>query len=198
MSDNNEIFWPVFYFFQCLFSDNPGLIQKLAAAIPKGSPRLRDYTVFLLRSIQIRKSDIGYPIPDSLWNKFDKAAANGLSNPFADAFLIKSNRLMEFGFYYSGTYSIARFLIDCLGLNSPAGYETFLGTCDRYSDICSKTLDKETALNFYSDARKILEKTYSKHPLITAYCNYTFENEKLEAGARQTLREIISMSKKQK
>jgi hypothetical protein len=198
MSDNNEIFWPVFYFFQCLFSDNPGLIQKLAAAIPKSPQRLQEYTVFLLRSIQLKRSDIEYPIPDSLWNKFDKAAANGFNNPLADAFLIKSDRLLEFGFYYYGTYALARFLIDCLDLNTQTGYEAFLGTCDRYSALCSKSLDKETALNFYSDARKILEKTYSKHPLINAYCNYAFENENLEAGAKQALSAIISLSKKRK
>jgi hypothetical protein len=196
MSDNNEIFWPVFYFFQCLFSDNPVLIQKLAGAIPKSSTRLQEYTVFLLRAIQIKKNDIEYQIPDSLWDKFNKAAATGFYGPFADAFRIKTNRLMEFGFYYYGKYSIIRFLIECLGLNTPAGYEAFFARCNDYGDDCAKSLDKETALQFHSDAKKILEKTYLKHPLVHAYCNYAFENEKLEMNAKMALQEIIASSKK--
>jgi hypothetical protein len=196
MSDNNEIFWPVFYFFQCLFSDNPALTQKLAAAFPKNSKRLQEYTVFLLRSIRIKKNDVDYPIPDSLWNAFDKAAAAGVSHPFTDAFLIKSNRLMEFGFYYFGDYSMVRFLIDCLGLTTAAGYESFLKSCDRYSEICSKSLDQQTAQEFYSNALKILQKAYPKHPLMHAYCNYALENEKLGGDAMKALKELIDASKK--
>jgi hypothetical protein len=196
MSDNDAIFWPVFYFFQCLFGDNPALIQMLAGAIPKSSTRLQEYTVFLLRAIRIKKSDIEYPIPDSLWKKFDKVAATGYYDPFADAFTIKSNRLIESGFYYYGKYSMVRFLIECLGVTTPAGYDAFLKNCKAYCDDCPKILDKETSLQFRSDARKILEKTYSKHPLVNAYCNYALQNDRLEADARKALKDIIASSMK--
>jgi hypothetical protein len=196
MSDNDAIFWPVFYFFQCLFSDNPPLVQKLAGTIPKSTPRLREYTVFLLRTIQIRKSDIEYPIPDSLWIKFDKAAATGFSGPFTDAFRVKSNQLVESAFYYYGKYSMIRLFIDCLGTDTPAGYEAFIKHCKVYGDECPEVLDKETALQFCSDAHKILGKAYLKHPLITAYCNYAFENDHLETNARNALKEIVLSSKK--
>jgi hypothetical protein len=74
MSNNEEIFWPVFYFFQCLFSDNPALVEKLSLTFPKRSQRIQEYTVLLLRTIQTKKGAFQSGIPDSLWKKFDKAA----------------------------------------------------------------------------------------------------------------------------
>lgn len=196
MSDNDDIFWPVFYFFQCLFGDNPALTQKLAGTIPNSSTRLREYTMFLLRAIRTTKSALEYPIPDSLWKKFDKVAATGYDDPLSDAFTIKSNRLIEFAFYYYGKYSMVRFLIECLGVTTPAGYSAFLKNCKIYGDDCPKNLDKETSLQFCSDAGKILEKTYLKHPLVNAYCNYALQNDRLEIDARKALEGIIASSMK--
>jgi hypothetical protein len=196
MSDDNEIFWPVFYFFQCLFSDNPALVKKLAAVFPKSSLRLQEYTVFLFRSIHVDKKVLGGSVPDTLWKKFDKAAEAGLKDPFTDAFTIRSNRLMEFGFYYYGAYSIVRFLVDCLGVQTAEGYDWFVKRCGSYADNCSENFNKETAGLFYSDARGILKKAYSKHPLISAYCNYIMENEKLSTDAKLGLGEIIDLLKK--
>lgn len=196
MSDDNEIFWPVFYFFQCLFSDNPALVQKLAAVFPKSSPRLQEYTVFLFRSIHVDKKVFRGAVPDTLWNKFDKAVEAGLRDPFTDAFSVRSNRLMEFGFYYYGAYSIIRFLVDCLGVQTVEGYDWFVNRCNSYADNCSGNFDKETAGLFYSDARGILKKAYSKHPLIRAYCNYIMENEKLSPDAKLGLEEILYVLKK--
>ncbi len=196
LSNDDNIFWPVFYFFQCLFMDNPFLIDELVGNFPQSSARLQEYTVFLLRAIQSEKSRSGYPIPDSLWKKFDKVAETGFYDPFATAFKIKSNRLMEFGFYYYGRYAMIRFLIECLGLNTPAGYDAFLKTCNEYGEDCVKSLDNKTALQFYSDAKKILEKTYSKHQLINAYCNYAYKNGDVEMNAKKALQEIIDSSNK--
>jgi hypothetical protein len=196
LSNDDAVFWPVFYFFQCLFSDNPSLVEKLSLSFPKCSKRLQEYTVFLLRTIHIEKSAIKSEIPDSLWKKFDKAAETGFYDPFTYAFKIKSNRFIEFGFYYYGRYSMIRFLIGCLGLNTPAGYEAFLKDCNDYGDECHKCLDKETSLRFYSDARKILEKTYSKNLLVHAYCDYALENDRVEASAKKVLSEIIASSKR--
>jgi hypothetical protein len=196
LSNDDDTFWPVFYFFQCLFSDNPSLVEKLSLSFPKCSKRLQEYTVFLLRTIQIEKSAIKSDIPDSLWKKFGKAAETGFYDPFTYAFKIKSNRFIEFGFYYYRHYNMIRFLIGCLGLNTPAGYEAFLKGCNEYSDECLKCLDKETALQFYSDARKILEKTYSKNLLVHAYCDYANENGHVEVNAKKTLTEIIDSFKK--
>jgi hypothetical protein len=192
MSDDNEIFWPVFYFFQCLFSDNPALVQKLAAIFPKSTPRLQEYTVLLFRSIHVDKKVLSGAVPDTLWNKFDKAAEAGLSDPFTDAFAIRSNKLIEFGFYYYGAYSIIRFLVDCLGLQTVEGYDWFVNHCNSYVNNCSKNFDKETAGLFYSDARGILKKAYSKHPLVRAYCNFIMANEKLTTSAKLSLEEIIT------
>jgi hypothetical protein len=196
LSNDDDIFWPVFYFFQCLFSDNPFLVEKLSLNFPKCSKRLQEYTVFLLRTIHIEKSAIKSEIPDSLWKKFDKAAETGFYDPLTYAFKIKSNRFIEFGFYYFGRYSMIRFLIGCLGLNTPAGYEAFLKGCNKYGDECLKCLDKETALRFYSDARKILEKTYSKNLLVHAYCDYANENDPAEINAKKALTEIIASFKR--
>jgi hypothetical protein len=196
LSNDDAIFWPVFYFFQCLFSDNPSLVERLSLNFPQCSKRLQEHTVFLLRTIQIEKSAITSEIPDSLWKKFDKAAETGFYDPFTYAFKIKSNRFIEFGFYYYGRYSIIRFLVGCLGLKTPAGYEAFLKGCNEYGDECLKCLDKETALRFYSDAKKILEKTYSKNLLVHAYCDYANENGHVEVNAKKALAEIIASSKR--
>jgi hypothetical protein len=192
LSNNDDIFWPVFYFFQCLFSDNPSLVKKLSINFPKCPARIQEYTVFLLRTIHIEKNAITSGIPDSLWKKFDKAAETGFYDPFTLAFKIKSNRFIEFGFYYYGRYSMIRFLIECLGLNTPSGYEAFLKGCTEYGTECSNCLDKETALRFYSDARKILEKTYSKNQLVHAYCDYANGNGQVEANAQKALSEMIT------
>jgi hypothetical protein len=195
LSNDDNVFWPVFYFFQCLFIDNPSLIEELAGNFSKSSSRLQEYTVFLLRAIQFDKRNSGYPIPDSLWKKFDKAAETGFYDPFATAFKIKSNTLMEFGFYYYGHYAMIRFLIDCLGLNSASGYEAFLKSCNDYGVDCVKSLDNETAQQFYSDAKKILKKSYPKHQLVNAYCNFAYEKNDLEINAKKTLEDIIASLK---
>jgi hypothetical protein len=193
LSNNDDIFWPVFYFFQCLFSDNPSLVKNLSINFPKCSARVQEYTVLLLRTIHIEKNAITSGIPDSLWQKFDKAAETGFYDPFTYAFKIKSDRFIEFGFYYYGQYSMIRFLIGCLGLNTPSGYEAFLKGCNNeYGEECLQCLDKETAQRFYSDARKILEKTYPKNLLVRAYCDYANGNGKVEANAKKSLAEIIS------
>jgi hypothetical protein len=195
LSNDNEIFWPVLYFFQCVFHNHPFLVDELIGNYPKCSQRLREYSVFLLRSIQFEKGVSTSAIPDSLWKKFDKVAETGFYDPFTFAFKIKSNRFMEFGFYYYGRYVMIRFLIDCLGLNTQAGYETFRKNCPEYCDDCLKTIDKETAREFYSVAKKILEKTYPKHQLINAYCNYAYERGNLEINAKKALKKIIDSSK---
>lgn len=192
LSNNDDIFWPVFYFFQCLFSDNPSLVKKLSINFPKCPARIQEYTVFLLRTIHVEKNASTSGIPDSLWKKFDKAAETGFYDPFTYAFKIKSNRFIEFGFYYYGQYSMIRFLIACLGLNTPSGYEAFLKGCNEYGGEGLQCLDKETALRFYSDAGKILKKTYSKNLLVRAYCDYANENGKVEANAKKALAEIIA------
>lgn len=196
LSNNDDIFWPVFYFFQCLFSDNPSLVKKLSINFPKCPARIQEYTVFLLRTIHVEKNASTSGIPDSLWKKFDKAAETGFYDPFTYAFKIKSNRFIEFGFYYYGQYSMIRFLIACLGLNTPSGYEAFLKGCNEYGGEGLQCLDKETALRFYSDAGKILKKTYSKNLLVRAYCDYANENGKVEANAKKALAEIIASSKR--
>lgn len=196
MSNDNEIFWPVFYFFQCVFNDNPFLIDELVGKFPTSSQRLQEYIVFLLRSIQYDKGKSRTPIPDSLWMKFDKVAATGFYDPFTFACKVKSNKFLEFCFYSMGRYSIVRFLIDCLGLNTPAGQENFIRNCPAYSKECQTVLDKETTLEFYSNAVKILKKTYTKHPLVNAYCNYSYERGNLELNQKSALKEIILPSQK--
>jgi hypothetical protein len=196
LSNNDAMFWPVFYFFQCLFSDNPFLVEKLCLNFPACSQRLQEYTVFLLRSIQVKRTPVNYAIPDSLWKKFDKVAEPGFYDPFTYAFKVQSNRFIEFGFYYYGRYSMIRFLIDCLGLNTSVGYDAFLAGCNAYSDGCEKHLAKETALQFYSDAGKILAKIYSKHALAHAYCDFAIEKDKIGIQARGALKEIIASSKR--
>jgi hypothetical protein len=196
MSDNNEIFWPVFYFFQCVFNDNPFLIDQLVGKFPKASQRLREYIVFLLRSIRYERSSSQTPIPDSLWTKFDKVAATGFYDPFTFACKVKSNKFLEFCFYSTGRYSIVRFLIDCLGLNTPAGRETFIRNSPAYSTECQTVLDTETTREFYLNAINILKKTCVKHPLVNAYCNYTYERGNLEPHQKSALKEIILPSQK--
>jgi hypothetical protein len=109
---------------------------------------------------------------------------------------VKSNRFLEFGFYCYGRYSLVRFLIECLGLPTPAGYEAFIKNCKAYSKECPDGLDKETVLEFYSTAKKILTKTYAKHPLVNAYCAYAYEQGNLDTNARKALKEIIDSLKK--
>ena len=196
LSNDNDIFWPVLYFFQCVFSSQPFLIDELAANFPKCSQRVQEYTVFLLRAIQYNKGNGKSPIPDSLWNKFDKVAANGFYDPFTYAFKIKSNRFIEFAFYYYGRYALIRFLIDCLGLNTPEGYDAFLKNCNKYGDECMKSLDKETALEFYSISKKILEKIYTRHPLANSYCNFAYQRDNMDITSQKALKEIISSSHK--
>jgi len=196
LSNNDAIFWPVFYFFQCLFSDNPSLVEKLCLNFSGCSQRLQEYTVFLLRSIQVKRTPVNSSIPDSLWKKFDKVAEPGFYDPFTYAFKVQSNRFIEFGFYYYGRYSMIRFLIECLGLNTSVGYDVFLANCNVYSNECKKHLDQETASHFYSDARKILAKIYSKHVLARAYCDFADEKDNIGTHARGALKEIISLPKK--
>ncbi len=196
LSNDNDVFWAVFYFFQCVFKENPFLADELVAKFPVSSQRLREYIVFLLRSIQYDKAGSKTPIPDSLWKKFDKVAATGFYDPFTFAFKIKSNRFLEFGFYYYGRYSIVRFFIDCLGLPIPAGYDAFIKKCTTYTNECPDSLDKETALEFFSNARKILGKTYAKHALVNAYCTYAYEQGDLDTNARKKLKEIVDSAKK--
>lgn len=192
LSNNDAIFWPVFYFFQCLFSDNPSLVKQLSKNFPKCPARTQEYTVFLLRTIHVEKNAITSRIPDSLWKKFDKAAETGFYDPFTYAFKIKSNKFIELGFYYYGQYSMIRFLIACLGLNTVSGYEAFVKGYNEYCGESLQCLDKETALRFYSDARKILKKTYPKNLLVRSYCNYAIVNGKVEENAKKTLAEIIA------
>jgi hypothetical protein len=196
LSDDNDIFWPVLYFFQCLFSEHPFLVHELVANFPACPQRLQEYTVFLLRAIGREKGSGAPAIPDSLWNKFDKVAENGFFEPFSYACKVRSNRFIEYAFYYYGRYDLIGFLAECLGLDAPAGYDAFKSRCAVYSGECPKSLDKETAPQFYSAARKILEKTCAKHPLVNAYCMYAYDHGNLGPDARKELGKIIAPPKK--
>ncbi|MBN1575024.1 MAG: hypothetical protein JW913_00625 [Chitinispirillaceae bacterium] len=198
LSNNDEVFWPVFYFFQCLFKDNPFLVEKLVERFPESPARLKEYTVFLLRAIQYQRNGGECPIPDSLWNKFDKVTENGFHDPFAVTFKIGSNRLMEFGFYYYGQYDMIRFLIDCLGLNTRAGYEAFLKNCNEFGVDCVRSLTGETAQQLCSEAGSILKKSYPRHRLVNAYCNYAYEKSDAGTESMKALGEIIASSRKRR
>ncbi|MBN1576216.1 MAG: hypothetical protein JW913_06690 [Chitinispirillaceae bacterium] len=78
---------------------------------------------------------------------------------------------------------MARFLLYCLGLTTPTGNEAFLDNCREYGTACVKSFDRETALKFHADARKILKKTFLKHSLVNAYCKYAVESGGLGAEA---------------
>ena len=187
LSNDDAIFWPVFYFFQCLFKDNPALAEKLAATFSSSTARLQEYTVFLLRAIRFKRSGKS-PIPDSLWKRFDTVTDSDFYDPFAITFKIKSLRLMEFGFYYYGRYDMIRFLIECLGLNTRAGYELFLKHCKEYGTDCLRILDKTIAMQLHSEAEGILRKAYLKHQLITAYCNFALNDREVGGGSEKRAR----------
>jgi hypothetical protein len=117
-------------------------------------------------------------------------------DPFAYAFKNKTNRIVEYGFYYYGKYAMVRFIIGCLSLSTPEGYEMFLKNCSEYGDDCSKCLDKETASMLFADSKRILLKTYLRHPIVNAYCNYVYKQENLDSTSRKELKNIIDSAEK--
>jgi hypothetical protein len=192
-SNDDAIFWPVFYFFQCLFHENPMLVSKLIANFPKSSSRVKEYSVFLLRSIEYQREK-NTLIPDSLWKKFDKAAETGFVEPFSLACVSGSPQVIEFGFYYYGNYEMIRFLIECIGLSTASGYETFRKHSQRYGQTCMQYINKESAAKLSDLAKKILEKSYAKQLLIRTFCDYAFENDDLSADSKKILGEMITHS----
>ncbi len=197
-SNDDAIFWPVFYFFQCLFRDNPWLQNQLVASFSANSVRLREYTVFLLRSINYIKDNNSRVIPDSLWKRFDKAAENGFSEPFTLACMSASPQVIEAAFYYYGKYQMIKFLIECLGLSTPSGYETFRTHAHRYGKSCSKFVDRESADRMSDNAKKILGKAYSNHSLIKTFCDFAYEFDDISAESKKVLDEITSQTSMRK
>ena len=189
-SNNDRIFWPVFYFFQCLFHNNPVLVEKLMEVYPQNTARVKEYTVLLLRVIEVDRKKT-WPITGMQWKKFDTMKETGFLDPFTITIKSKSVQFMELGFYYYGRYDMIRFLIGCLGANTAQGYEEFIGYCKKYDATLAETIDNETALQFNAYAGKILSTAYSKHQLIRMYCDYTLAYEHLSSDAKQALRAIV-------
>lgn len=196
-SNNDAIFWPVFYFFQCLFRDNPLLQNQLITSFSTNTVRLREYTVFLLRSIDYQKNNNSI-IPDSLWKKFDEAAENGFSEPFSLACMSASPQVIESAFYYYGKYLMIKFLIECLGLSTPSGYETFRTHAHRYGKSCVQFIDRESADKMSDNAKKIIGKAYSSHSLIKTYCDFALEFDDVGAVSKKILGEITGQTSNQK
>lgn len=197
-SNDDAIFWPVFYFFQCLFRDNPRLQNQLVESFSANSVRLREYTVFLLRSINYNKDNNSRVIPDSLWKKFDKAAENGFSEPFTLACMSTSPQVIEAAFYYYGKYQMIKFLIECLGLSTPSGYETFRTHAHRYGKSCVQFVDRESANKMSDNAKKILGKAYSNHSLIKTFCDFAHEFDDISAESKKVLKEITGQTSTRK
>jgi len=189
-SNNEQVFWPVCYFFQSLFYTTPGLVHELVATCPKGSARLQEYTVFILRAIEAKRR-AEWNIPDSLWKKFDNVTATGYLDPFDVTMKSKTLQFMEMGFYYYGRYDMFRFLVACLGLNTPQGYDEFIKHRSSYGVADTLSLDNKTALKFYTDARQILGKAYPRHTLLQAYCRHAVSDNTISFIAQSTLREVI-------
>jgi hypothetical protein len=196
MSNNDDMFWGVFYFFQCLFNDNPALVDELLRGFGGYAPRLREYTVFLLRAMSGEKTKAAAVIPDSLWHAFDNAAQGGFLDPLAVTFTIGSVRLLEFGFYYYGSYSMARLLFDCLGLETETGYAAFIANGGRYCKGCARSIDRKTARQLNVEAKNIVSKAYAKHALVNAYCRSALTDASLNPDARSVLREIVAAAGK--
>lgn len=195
-SNNERIFWPVCYFFQALFYNNPVLVEQLVTACPNDNARLKEYTVFILRAIQAKRRT-EWPITDALWKKFDQMTTTGYLDPFEVTMKSKTVQFMEFGFYYYGRYDMIRFLAGCLNLDTPDGRSGFNKNSKAYRIADTLSLDTETAQRFCEEAHAILSKTYSKHALVHAYCNYAVVNDNLLLPARGRLREIVDPVKKQ-
>ena len=189
-SNDDRVFWPVFYFFQSLFYHNPALIDALLREYPGSSPRVREYTVLLLRLLEIKRQQ-RWPISDTRWKKFDAMKETGYLNPFAITLKSGSVQFMEFGFYYYGRYAMLRFLIECLGLHSTQGYKEFAAYCKKQVDSSVVVPGQGTALQFYAYAKKILSTAYTKHQLLHMYCNYALAYDHLSPGAERELRAIM-------
>jgi hypothetical protein len=189
-SDNDRIFWPVFYFFQSLFHDYPALVDELAATFPNSSARVREYTVLLFRVLEVKRRAV-WRIPDGLWKKFDRMKETGYLDPFTLALKSGSVQFLEQGFYCYGRYGMIRFLIGCLGLHTPEGYNAFIRDCRRYGWSTADAIDRSVALRLSDDARMILSKAYPKHRLIRSYCDYAFTFDSLPNDAAAVLGEIV-------
>jgi hypothetical protein len=192
-SNDDAIFWPVIYFFQCLFHENPVLVSKLITHFPNSSSRVKEYSVFLLRSIEYQREK-NTLIPDSLWKKFDKAAETGFVEPFSLACASSSGQVLEFGFYYYGNYEMIRFLVECLGLSTPSGYDTFRKHAQRYGQACIQYIDKESAAKLSDMAKKIIGKSYEKQLLIRTFCDYALEYDDISADSKKILGDMIAHS----
>lgn len=193
LCDDGKIFWPVFYFFQCLFLDNSFLVERLLNNFSKKSEKLQGYIVFLLRAIEFDKSLTNEAISDSLWKKYDEVGKAGFYNPFEYAFANKTNKMVEYAFYYYGKYVMIRFLIGCLALDTKKGYKNFIEDCSKYGEDCSKCVDRETGNALHTEATKILNKIFPRHPLANEYCIYAFKNDNLDKGAKKNLKKIVSL-----
>lgn len=194
-SNDDAIFWPVFYFFQCLFAENPYLVSELIVSFSANSVRLKEYTVLLLMSIDYKPDKNNKVIPDSLWKKFDKAAENRFVEPFTLACMSGSPQVIESGFYYYGKYSMVRFLVECLGLSTPSGYETFRSHAHRYDQSCMQFVDRESAAKMSDNAKKILAKAYSKHSLISTFCDFALEYDDIGTDSKKILGDIIGQKR---
>ncbi len=195
-SNDDAIFWPVFYFFQCLFRENPSLVSELVTAFPKSPVRLKEYIVLLLRSIDYKKDKNSTTIPDSLWKKFDNAAENGFIEPFSLAYISSSPQVVEFAFYYYGRYSMIRFLVDCLGASTDEGFEVLRQRAKRYNQPFFQSIDRKSALKMSESAKMILEKAYSKQLLIKTFCDYAFEYDDIGNDSKKVLGSITGQSGK--
>lgn len=195
-SNDDAIFWPVFYFFQCLFKENPSLVSELVALFPKSSVRLKEYTVLLLRSIDCKIEKSSTIIPDSLWKKFDNAAEHGFVEPFSLACMNSSPQVTEFAFYYYGRYSMVRFLVECLGVSTQEGFDVFRKHANRYSQQCVQSVDRESAVKMSNNAKMILERAYSKQLLIKTFCDYAFEYDDIGDDSKEVLGRLIGQSNK--
>ena len=190
-SNDDRVFWPVFYFFQSLFTDNPSLVEELIGTFPHASKRFQEYTVMLVRLIQVKRNG-KWPITDALWKSFDKVTRTGYLDPFTVTLKSGSAQYMEMGFYCYGHYAMVRFLIECCGLNTQAGYDEFVKRCDEYVKGCEAFIDKKIALKLCADAKLILSKAYNKHKLIHAYCDFALANDTVSPYVKKVVADLIN------
>ena len=145
----------------------------------------------LVRLIQVKRNS-KWPISDALWKSFDKVAGTGYLDPFTVTLKSGSVQYMEMGFYCYGQYAMVRFLVECCGLNTQAGYNEFVKRCDEYKKRCEASLDKKIALKLYAEAKLILSKTYNKHKLFHAYCDYALDYDTVSPYAKKALVDIVN------